>query len=95
MVLLKKGPNRDQDKQKTAELQRGHLNNIRKLAEEGKIVLAGPFTDDSDIRGIFVFDAESQEEVVKLCASDPAIEAGRLIAEVHPWMSEPGRCLPE
>ena len=32
MVLLKEGPNRDQDKQKTAELQRGHLNNIRKLA---------------------------------------------------------------
>lgn len=95
LVLLKKGESRKQPKEEAMKLQEAHLNNISRLAELGKIVIAGPLLDDSEIRGIFIFDADSQEEVEELCATDPAIKAGRLIAEVHPWMSEPGNCLPE
>ena len=94
LVLLKKGENRSQSQEEAMKLQEAHLNNISRLAELGKIVIAGPLLDNSEIRGIFIFDADSQEEVEELCATDPAIKAGRLIAEVHPWMSEPGNCLP-
>lgn len=95
LVFLKSGPKRDQTKDVAMEIQKGHLANIKRLSNQGKIVIAGPLLDDSEVRGIFIFNAESKEEVEELCATDPAIKAGRLIAEVHPWMSEPGNCLPE
>jgi uncharacterized protein YciI len=56
-----------------------------KLAAEGKLVVAGPFMDDQPIRGIFIFNVESVEEAQKLTATDPAIKAGTLVMELHPW----------
>jgi uncharacterized protein YciI len=85
VVLLKAGDQRDQDAERAAELQRGHLDNIRRLAEEGKMVLAGPFLDGGDRRGLFVFAVDTVEEARALTASDPAIQAGRLEAEYWPW----------
>jgi hypothetical protein len=41
--------------------------------------------DDSDIRGIYIFDVTSIEEAQKLTATDPAIKAGSLIMELRPW----------
>ncbi len=84
-AYLKKGPNRDYDSAKTAEIQRAHLHNITRLAEEGKLVLAGPFMDETEIRGIYVFAVESLEEAEALINSDPAIQSGSLIMELHPW----------
>ena len=37
-----------------AELQKGHMANISRLAEEGKMVLAGPFFGNEDL-GFAVF----------------------------------------
>jgi len=85
MAFLKSGPNRSEDKETRSKLQRAHLDNITRLAEEGKLVLAGPFLDDGDIRGIYVFNVESIEEAEQLTNSDPAIQAGSLIMELHPW----------
>ncbi len=85
MAFLKKGPNRDRSKEEADKLQRAHLDNIGKLAEAGKLVLAGPFLDDGDIRGIYIFDVETVEEAQKLTETDPAIQAGSLIMELHPW----------
>ncbi len=84
-AYLRRGPNRDLSQEEAAELQRAHLDNIKRLAEEGKLVLAGPFMDDGDIRGIYVFAVESLEEAEKIAFSDPAIEAGSLELELHPW----------
>lgn len=67
------------------KLQRAHLDNIRRLAEEGKLVVVGPFLDDGEIRGIYVFNVSSIEEAKKLTESDPAIKLGTLIMELHPW----------
>jgi uncharacterized protein YciI len=91
-VMLTKGPRRAEitDTAKIKELQRGHMANIDRLAKEGKIIVAGPFGDDSNWRGIFVFDCETKEEVEKLLQSDPAIAAGRLAYEVHPWWTAKG-----
>ena len=85
LAFLKGGPNRDQNAEAAAALQRAHLDNIHHLAETGKLILAGPFLDDGDIRGIFVFDVRTVEEAAALTATDPAVKAGRLIMELHPW----------
>lgn len=79
------GPNRDQDSATAASLQRAHLDNITRMAEEGTLVLAGPYLDDGDVRGIYVFAVENLEEAQALTATDPAIAAGRLKMELRPW----------
>jgi uncharacterized protein YciI len=85
LAFLKAGPNRDQDSLATARIQEAHLANIKRLADEGNLVLAGPFLDDGELRGIFVFNVESIEEARALTETDPAIQAGRLTMELHPW----------
>lgn len=85
MAFLKSGPNRDQDSLEAIKLQRAHLDNIKRLADEGKLVVAGPFLDDSEVRGIYIFNVSTVEEAEALTKTDPAIKAGRLVMELHPW----------
>ena len=85
MALLKAGPNRDQDSAEVMELQRAHLDNISRLAEEGTLVLAGPLMDQGDLMGIYVFAVGSLEQADSLTSDDPAIQAGRLNMELIPW----------
>lgn len=85
MALLKKGPNRSQDSTTAANIQAGHMKNIERMAKEGKLVVAGPFEDDWDVRGIYIFNVSTVEEAQKLTATDPAIIAGRLVMELHPF----------
>ena len=68
-----------------AEIQAGHMANINRLAEEGKLVMAGPFFGNEELRGLFFFAVESLEEAQKLTASDPAIEAGVLKMDLKEW----------
>ncbi len=85
MAFLKKGPNRTQDKEKAAALQAAHMQNIGRLAEAGKLAIAGPFLDDGELRGIYIFNVETIAEAKKLTQSDPAIKAGSLVMELHSW----------
>lgn len=85
LAFLKRGPNRNQDSAYAAQLQKSHLENIGRLAEEGKLVVAGPFLDTGSIRGIYIFNVSTKEEARKLTLTDPAIQAGRLVMELHPW----------
>jgi uncharacterized protein YciI len=85
MALLKRGPNRSHDSTTAATIQAGHMKNIERMAKEGKLVIAGPFEDDWEVRGIYIFDVATIEEAQKLTATDPAIIAGRLVMELHQW----------
>ena len=85
MAFLKRGPNRDLSEENATNLQRQHLDNIHQMAEDGTLLLAGPFLDDGDVRGIYIFDIESVEEAQKIAESDPAVKAGSLVLEIRPW----------
>lgn len=74
----------------TEEIQKGHMANIQRLAEMKKLVVAGPFGDNGRLRGIFVFKVASLDEARELAASDPAVQAGRLALQIHPWVVPEG-----
>ena len=84
-VMLTAGNNRSQDSLTAAKIQEGHMANITRLYNEGKLKVAGPFGDEGKWIGIFIFDCSTKEEVEKLVNTDPAIKAGRLNYEIHPW----------
>jgi uncharacterized protein len=91
-VMLVKGKRRDEIKDTAIinKLQTGHMANLSRLAELGKINVAGPFGDNGNWRGIFIFNVPTKEEVEELLKSDPAIAAGRMDYEIHPWWTAKG-----
>ena len=87
VTVAAKGDGRADD---TEALQKAHLANINRLAEMKKLVVAGPFGDDTPLRGIFVFKVASIDEARALTETDPAVQAGRLVMDVHPWLVPEG-----
>ena len=85
MAFLREGKNKNLDSVESANLQIAHLKNIIRLADEGKLIVAGPFLDDQPVRGIFIFNVSSIEEAKKLTGTDPAIRAGVLEMDLRPW----------
>ncbi len=85
IAFLRAGPKRPKDAKEAARIQGAHLANIQRLANEGKLALAGPFLDDGPLRGLFVFNVASLEEAERIAAGDPAVQAGLLTLELHPW----------
>jgi uncharacterized protein YciI len=86
--VLKTGPKDAEitDKKQRAEIFAGHMANIQRLADEGKLVLAGPFgTNNRDYRGLFIFAVTTIDEAQKLVETDPVIKSGMMIAELTPW----------
>jgi uncharacterized protein YciI len=90
MAFLKRGPNPSKDSVRRAELQKAHLQNISRLADEKKLIVAGPFFGDGDLRGIYIFDVPSIEEAETLTNSDPAIQTGSLEMELLEWYGPAG-----
>ncbi len=90
--LLKRGPNWTAPPTPELErLQQDHLAHLRKMHELGRLVVAGPLTDGGEARGILVFrGTETLEATRALAEQDPAVKAGRLVVELHPWMVQKG-----
>lgn len=84
MAFLKTGKAVADTAQRNA-LLRGHMANITRLANEGKLVLAGPMMDDTGLEGIFVFNVKTVAEAEALSQTDPAVKAGMFVMEYHPW----------
>jgi uncharacterized protein YciI len=89
--LLTRGPNAGAGTPEEREkIQTAHLANIQRLHDAGKLLVAGPFADSGEWRGIFIYKCASLEEARQLAATDPAVAAGRLQVEIHPWMTAKG-----
>ena len=87
LALLKTGP-KDAEVQGDARkaLFKGHMDNINRLAAEGKLAVAGPFADpEKKYRGLFIFAVPTVEEAKALAETDPTVKAGVLIVEYVPW----------
>ncbi|MBS1661024.1 MAG: hypothetical protein JST68_08240 [Bacteroidetes bacterium] len=52
LVMLKTGPTQLSDKAKRDSLFRGHLQNITRLAKQGKLVVAGPLEDNAAVSAV-------------------------------------------
>jgi uncharacterized protein YciI len=87
LVVLKTGANTSADKEVIAESFRGHMENINRLVEEEKLVVAGPLgKNENNYRGIFIFhNVKTIEEARELLQTDPAIKTGLLDFDLYTW----------
>ena len=87
LAILKTGPNDESIKgTERADLFKGHMANIDRLAGEGKLAVAGPFgKNDKQFRGLFILNVTTVEDAKKLTDTDPVIKAGMMIVEFVPW----------
>jgi hypothetical protein len=84
-VMLTDGPNNKPDSATESKLISGHISNLFRLKKMGKLILSGAFTDQGKWFGLFFFDCKTVDEVEGYLKTDPAIAAGRLNYEIHPW----------
>ncbi len=83
LVILKTGPKPVPAGPERDEIFRGHFANMKRLADEGKLAVAGPFGDKGDWRGMFIFAVPTVKEAEELVATDPVVKSGEMIAECH------------
>jgi uncharacterized protein YciI len=91
LVLLQKGPHRNQDSISAEKIQAAHMANINRLAKEGKLVMAGPIGIEDDLRGIFLMNCADSSEVENFVNTDSAVITGRLIMKYYPWWTMKGK----
>ena len=85
-VMLKTGSNTTTDKAFIDSCFSGHMANIVRLVNEGKLIVAGPLgKNDNTYRGIFIFNVSTTEEARELVQSDPAINSKLLDADLYNW----------
>jgi uncharacterized protein YciI len=86
LVILKTGPNQTTDKTFINDKFKGHLDNMNRMVEEGKLIVAGPLgKNNKTYRGIFILNVTKFEEAEILLKTDPAIDSGLLEAELYNW----------
>lgn len=87
LCILKTGP-KDAEVKGDArkEIFAGHFANINRLADEGKLAVAGPFgKNDKSYRGLYIFNVATIEEAEKLVVLDPAVKAGVFVPDLTLW----------
>lgn len=87
LVILKTGDNTTAERELINESFRGHMANINRLVEKGKLIVAGPMgKNEHNFRGIFILDnIASMEEAREILMTDPAIQNGLLDFDIFNW----------
>lgn len=86
-VILKTGSNTTTDKHFIDSMFSGHMKNIGRLADIGKLAVAGPMLgkNDKGYRGIFILNTASLDEAKELLKTDPAVFSNLLEPEMYSW----------
>jgi uncharacterized protein YciI len=87
LCILKTGPKDGEIKgDARKEIFAGHFANIGRLADEGKLAVAGPFGEnDKAYRGLYIFNVATIAEAEKLVLLDPAVKAGVFVPDLTLW----------
>jgi len=86
LIMLKQGTANITDKKILDSIFNGHMANIKRLAAENKLLLAGPMgNNDKKYEGIFVFNTADINEAKEWLSTDPAIQSKDLDAELYQW----------
>lgn len=91
-VFIRTGPAQGLSREETQRAVNGHFSNMKKMAEAGDLIVAGPLGEPRvapDHRGIFVFDTGDHARALELANTDPAAQAGIFVFDVHPWQASP------
>lgn len=83
IALYEQGPNWLKGKPLKDQPLKSHLDYLLGLKESGKVLMDGPFADESG--GLVVFAGDDIREVEALIANDPAVAGGILVASVKMW----------
>ncbi len=90
-MLLNNGETKSTTKEEAAKYQEMHMAHLAKMAESGKLIVAGPFDGDKgDHRGLLIFDVETVDEALKLEGEDPMVKTDRLRMEAFYWWGAKG-----
>jgi uncharacterized protein YciI len=85
LVILKNGPNKVPAGPERDEMFQGHFANMKRLAAEGKLAMAGPLDGVDGWRGLFVFAVSDIDEAKRLVATDPVVIKGEMVGEFHKY----------
>jgi len=83
LAILKTGPTRVPDGPERDAMFKGHFANIQRLADEGKLALAGPFDGVDGWRGMYLFATADLALAKSWIEADPVIVHGEMVAEFH------------
>jgi uncharacterized protein len=89
LILASRGDNWDPKSPAFQDVVNRHLPYVKKLMEQGTLVLAGPFLDGGELKGAFIY-AVPIDQAMKLEQEDPAVKAGYFKLEAHPWATAKG-----
>jgi uncharacterized protein YciI len=90
-VMLKTGKTTVDNNAKKDSLFAGHMKNMLRLVDMGKLVVAGPLKkNDKQYEGIFILNVKTKAEASELLISDPAIKAQLLDPELFEWYGSAG-----
>lgn len=83
LVILKSGPTPLPKGEVRDAMFKGHMANISRLAQAGKLAYAGPLDGVDGWRGLFILAVDDIEQAKQLVATDPVVINGEMVAEYH------------
>lgn len=87
LVVLRRGPRAHEwSGEQLEELQRQHIAHLTDLRRSGRLLVAGPFSEQPDEtwRGLCLYSTDL-DETRRLAEADPSVRAGRLAVDVLRW----------
>lgn len=90
-IFLETGRKTPDDKEAVMAMQRGHIDNFKRLFAEKKLSAAGPLRDPSTLkRGIVVVHARTREELATYFEPDQYVRDGYMTLNATPAVAKRG-----